>query len=196
MTVKLAPATTLFPSGGIYNVDRVVVLRKSGLLSTEVLATQSAASGQTDFTLAFDAPGLLNANELFAFVVTRLLPLDPPKLAIGLAKTSGAGLIGQITVTTHVQSETASGDITITDEVIAVSASVEVGQTETFTVREISGTYNENLEHRFKEIGGLLGCVQNVSVNANVDGGDFSGSFLRVSFSGTLIRTGGLSLMN
>ena len=32
------------------------------------------------------ATGLMNDSELFAFVVTRLLPLDPPKLEVGAAR--------------------------------------------------------------------------------------------------------------
>jgi hypothetical protein len=52
--VKLAPDSTLFPSGGLYNVERVAVSRESGLLSAEVLAEQTANSGQTDFSFAFN----------------------------------------------------------------------------------------------------------------------------------------------
>jgi hypothetical protein len=88
ITVALDGASTRFPSGGIYNVDRVVLLRATGLTS-QVLASAAAADGQTAFELAFDAPGLLDAGELFAFVVTRLLPLDPPKLEIGAAVSQG-----------------------------------------------------------------------------------------------------------
>jgi hypothetical protein len=83
--VRLDPASTRFFAGTVYNVNRVVVVRKNGLFSTEALATQSASNGQTEFTLAFDSPGLVNATELFAFVVPRFLPLDPPKLEIGKA---------------------------------------------------------------------------------------------------------------
>jgi len=85
VTVQLNPASTLFFAGTFYNVDRVVVLRKSGLLSTEALATQIATDGQTSFTLAFNSPGFVSASELFAFVVPRFLALDPPKLEIGSA---------------------------------------------------------------------------------------------------------------
>jgi hypothetical protein len=84
--VRLDPASTLFLAGTFYNVDRIVVLRKDGPFSTQALATQPATTGQIEFTLAFDSPGLLNANELFAFVVPRFLPLDPPKLEIGSAQ--------------------------------------------------------------------------------------------------------------
>lgn len=83
LKVKLAPDSTTFPSGLFYNVDRVVVLRRMGAFATEELAEQIASEGQTGFTFAFDSPGLVDADELFAFVVTKLLPLDPPKLEIG-----------------------------------------------------------------------------------------------------------------
>ncbi len=86
VTVKLVPATTLFPSGRFYNVDRVVLRRKTGLITTEVLAEQAATAGQTDFTLAFDSTALLNAGEIVAFVVTKALPLDPPMLELAAAQ--------------------------------------------------------------------------------------------------------------
>lgn len=97
LQVKLGPDSTLFPAGGLYNVERVAVLRKSGLLSSEVLAEQTAGNGQTDFAFTFNSPGLVTADELFAFVVTKLLPLDPPKLEIGAAtvatQPSGGGQV-------------------------------------------------------------------------------------------------------
>jgi hypothetical protein len=93
LTVALAAASTRFPTGGLYNVDRVVVVRKTGLVTTEVLAEQIATDGQTQFTLAFDAPALLNAEDLFAFVVTVLLPLDPPKLEIGAASGPSPAIV-------------------------------------------------------------------------------------------------------
>jgi hypothetical protein len=101
--VRLDPASTRFPAGTLYNVNRIVVLRQDGPFSTQALATQSASGGQTDFTLAFDSPGLVNATDLFAFVVPRFLPLDPPKLEIGRAQglpaitvvTSASALLSQ-----------------------------------------------------------------------------------------------------
>lgn len=89
VTVTLAPASTVFPSLlGIYNVRRVVILRRDGL-SPVFVAEQDATDGTTEFQFAFDAPVLLNAEELYAFVVTRLLPLDPPRLEIGQAVPRG-----------------------------------------------------------------------------------------------------------
>jgi hypothetical protein len=83
VTVTLEAASTVFPSSiGIYNVNRVVVVRRDGL-TTEVLGSVDATEGQTVFEVPIEATGLLDADELFAFVVTKLLPLDPPKLEIG-----------------------------------------------------------------------------------------------------------------
>jgi Tol biopolymer transport system component len=93
VTVKLDPASTVFPAVpagvGLYNVERVVLLRKTGLLTTEVLAEQAATDGQTAFDLTFTATQPLDANELFAFVVTRVLPFDPPKLELASAGAAG-----------------------------------------------------------------------------------------------------------
>ena len=85
VAVKLVPASTLFPSGLFYNVGRIVLIRKTGLFTTEVLADQAATAGQTDFTLGFVSTSLLNADEIFAFVVTKALPLDPPMLELAAA---------------------------------------------------------------------------------------------------------------
>jgi hypothetical protein len=85
VTVTLAPASTVFPSGiGTYNVERVAVVRRDGL-TTETLAEVDATAGKTTFELTFRSPGLVDATELYAFVVTKLLPLDPPRLEIGPA---------------------------------------------------------------------------------------------------------------
>lgn len=86
--VRLDPATILFPSGFFYNVDQVVVLRKNGLISTETLAAQPASAGQTDFTFTFNSPGLINANELFAFLVPKFLSFVPVRLEVGAAETN------------------------------------------------------------------------------------------------------------
>ena len=84
--VTLAQASTVFPAGiGSYNVDEVFIVRRDGL-TAEVLARATPDTpGDNVFELSFDAPGLIDADELYAFVVTTLLPLDPPKLEIGRA---------------------------------------------------------------------------------------------------------------
>jgi hypothetical protein len=95
VTVRLDAASTQFPSGLAYNVERVLLRRRSGLDSTELLAQQAASSGQTEFTFSFPSPGLLDAGEIFAFVVTKALPLDPPALELAAA-TLGATASDQL----------------------------------------------------------------------------------------------------
>ena len=85
VTVKLAQASVRFPSGLVYNVKTVQLRRSTGLISTELLAEQIAADGQTDFVLGFDSPGLLNASDIVAFVDTRVLAFLPLVLEIGSA---------------------------------------------------------------------------------------------------------------
>jgi hypothetical protein len=85
LTVTLAAASTIFPASiGTYNVKRVVIVRRDGL-TTELLAEHEPNEGDTVFEFSFRSPALIDADELFAFVVTSLLPLDPPKLEIGPA---------------------------------------------------------------------------------------------------------------
>jgi hypothetical protein len=87
VTVTLDSASTIFPRAvGLYNVERVVIVRRSGL-STQTLAEVAAGAGMTTFDVAFDSPGLIDAGELFAFVATKL-PL-PVNLEIGAAVPPG-----------------------------------------------------------------------------------------------------------
>lgn len=90
ITVKLDPTTTVFPAGStFYNVDRVVIVHKTDTFTTAAFASQTATDGQTDFTISFNTPSpgsVINSKDLYAFIVTRLLPLDPPKLEIAGAK--------------------------------------------------------------------------------------------------------------
>lgn len=82
--VRLDQASTVFPfSVGVYNVEGVAIVRRDGL-SVEVLH-EVAGDGQTEFDIEFAATHLLDAGDLYAFVLTKLLPLDPPKLEIGKA---------------------------------------------------------------------------------------------------------------
>jgi hypothetical protein len=86
LNVRLAPDSVRFPTGGLYNVERVVVQRRTGILETQRLAeVVPTVEGQTEFTLSFDAPGPLTARELFVFVATSVLPLDPPLLELAVA---------------------------------------------------------------------------------------------------------------
>jgi alpha-tubulin suppressor-like RCC1 family protein len=87
VTVKLAPDSTLFPSGLFYNVERVQLRRKTSIVATELLAEQLASDGQTEFVLGFDSTALIVAGEIVAFVVTRALPMDfLPALELGASR--------------------------------------------------------------------------------------------------------------
>ena len=97
VTVKLAPASVLFPSGLVYNVKTVQLRRSTGLISTQLLAEQIAADGQTDFVLGFDSPGLVNAADIVAFVDTRVLAFLPLVLEIGSAASAAAAVELSIT---------------------------------------------------------------------------------------------------
>lgn len=108
VTVKLAPESVRFPSGLIYNVKTVQLRRSTGAISTELLAEQTAADGQTDFVLGFDSPGLIDASDIVAFVDTRVLAFLPLVLEIGSAASAriNATLPAQI-------STSASLDVTV-----------------------------------------------------------------------------------
>jgi hypothetical protein len=67
---------------GLHNIDRILLVRHAAGTDT-VLGTQSATAGQGEFT--FTAPGPVSAGELFAFVITTLLPLDLLPLEVGKA---------------------------------------------------------------------------------------------------------------
>jgi hypothetical protein len=90
VTVKLDAASTVFPAAiGVYNVERVLVLRKTSLFGTEVLADEGpSATGQTDFTLTFTSAHLLDASDLFVFVVTTVLPFSHPQLEVAQVVSS------------------------------------------------------------------------------------------------------------
>lgn len=97
VTVTFEADSTVFPSSiGTYNVNRVVVARRNGL-TTEVLGSADASDGQTTFDVPITATSLVDADELYAFVVTKLLPLDPPKLEIGGASWS-CDVAGPLTI--------------------------------------------------------------------------------------------------
>jgi hypothetical protein len=107
VVVKLDAASTRFPLGLLYNVERVELRRNSGLVGTEVLAQLNASEGQTDFELAFDAPGLIDVGEIFAFVFTKALPFLPVSFELAAAQcVSGCGA----DVTVSVQ----PGDVALT----------------------------------------------------------------------------------
>lgn len=86
-TVKLDPGTgDFFPSIGPYNVGKILLVRRDpGLNSTTVVGTAVAASGQTEFNISYAAPDSGSVGDFYAFVVTKLLPLDFLALELGQA---------------------------------------------------------------------------------------------------------------
>ncbi len=58
-----------------YNVERIEIRRRTGPLTTELLATIDPVADETDFSTSFVVPGLLTDDEVFAFVVSKILPL-------------------------------------------------------------------------------------------------------------------------
>lgn len=92
VTVKLDPATTTFL--GLYNVNRVLLVRNTGGQQTEV-GRVVAAAGQTEFNFTVVAADAGSVSEFSAFTVTALLPLDLLALEIGNAQTPLLGTVRQ-----------------------------------------------------------------------------------------------------
>lgn len=73
-SVRFDPARKdFFPGVGPYNIDEVLLVRKNGL-AAEVVGRASASTGQTEFTIPFNATDFGSATEFSAFVVTKLMP--------------------------------------------------------------------------------------------------------------------------
>ena len=70
--VALDSATTSFTIFGPYNVSEMLLVRRTGAVTSQVLSRQAASPGQTQFTLPFTAPDSFAATELFAFAVTTI----------------------------------------------------------------------------------------------------------------------------
>jgi hypothetical protein len=85
-----AGSEAFFPGAGPYNIERVVLVRKALAASAVEVASVVAAEGQKSFSIPWVAPEAGKAEELHAFVVTRLLPLDLLALEIGQAKAVAA----------------------------------------------------------------------------------------------------------
>lgn len=83
--VKLDPSTLEFLPGQ-YNVAQVVLVR--GPTLTSILGTVNAAPGQSEFTIPFTASGPGSADQLHAFIVTKLLNAAVFALEIGRATTA------------------------------------------------------------------------------------------------------------
>ncbi|MCC6751416.1 MAG: hypothetical protein IT371_27440 [Deltaproteobacteria bacterium] len=93
VAVRLDPATVNFyPVIGPYNVKRILLsrLKPGDTLATEV-GSAAAASGQTEFAIAYRPNDSGSASELTAFVVTTLLPFDVFALELGPANGSPGG---------------------------------------------------------------------------------------------------------
>jgi hypothetical protein len=82
---------------GLYDVTEVDLVRYSGG-SVTVLGKDTASSGQTDFTFTFSAPDHVSAGELFAFVVTKLPPLDLFSLEVARQASGGRIVFQGLTV--------------------------------------------------------------------------------------------------
>jgi Bacterial Ig-like domain (group 2)/WD40-like Beta Propeller Repeat len=78
---------------GFYNIDRILLVRYAAGAAT-VLASQTATPGQSEFDLTFPVVGVVDATELYAFVVTKLAPLD--LLGLELARRSSAPRIAYV----------------------------------------------------------------------------------------------------
>jgi hypothetical protein len=113
VSVQLDPTKIEFPPAlGPYNVNEIVLVRRVDITTQQELARVTAASGQTQFDIPFVAADAGRADEVFAFVVTALAPVDFLALELGPAKntvnavttrsislrtiaTDGTGLVGQ-----------------------------------------------------------------------------------------------------
>jgi alpha-tubulin suppressor-like RCC1 family protein len=87
--VKLDPASLEFL--GVYNVGTVILVRNSGGQRTE-LGRVSASADQSEFAIPFVAKDAGSVNELFAFLVTKALPLELLQLEIGNAQSTTRSL--------------------------------------------------------------------------------------------------------
>lgn len=82
VTVELAEENLTFLSA--YNITSVMLVRYSGGTET-VLNQVDATDGQRTFELDFFSEGPTNASELYAFIVTRIPPIDQLALEVGHA---------------------------------------------------------------------------------------------------------------
>jgi hypothetical protein len=89
--VKLDADTVEFLPGQA-NVGSVQIRRRVGF-ATEVLASQDATPGQTEFSFVITAPAAGDASQWLAFVTTKLLPLDVLSLELGRPEGPGAEVL-------------------------------------------------------------------------------------------------------
>jgi Tol biopolymer transport system component len=74
----------------LYDVDKVLLVRYSSGTQTQ-LASATATSGQKDFELTFTASAPIQSSELYAFIVTKLPPIELFALEVG--RSSGPSKI-------------------------------------------------------------------------------------------------------
>jgi len=72
------------PGSGRYNVDHVLLIRNSGG-TRSVVGRVDASNGQRVFDFGFDATGPGTVGEFFAFVVTKILPVEFASLEVAAA---------------------------------------------------------------------------------------------------------------
>jgi hypothetical protein len=83
--------TNFFPLIGPYNIGKILLVRRTpGQLTTAIVGSASAASGQTSFDFSYSAQDSGTVDEFYAFVVTKLLPSD--FLSLELGRASGEDL--------------------------------------------------------------------------------------------------------
>lgn len=78
-------SVNFFPALGPYNVQRVLLLRKPTLGAPVEIDSLVAAPGQKSFSFTWVAPDSGKTEQFYAFVVTKLLPLNLLALEIGQA---------------------------------------------------------------------------------------------------------------
>jgi hypothetical protein len=78
---------------GLYNVSRVLLLRKEASGPPTQIASLTAANGQRDFIFNHTTTEARQASDFYAFVVTKALPFDPLALEIGKATYAGNGRV-------------------------------------------------------------------------------------------------------
>ncbi len=114
-TVRFDPTHKDFLA--IYNIARVLLVRKDALSGTVVAVTSASASaaaaGQTEFVVPYTATALGSASEFTAFVVTTLAPLQI--VALELDKTLARGYEVAVQMPTNMAAgSSATVNVTVT----------------------------------------------------------------------------------
>ncbi len=94
-TVKLDPVSVNYLHF-FYNVDEVIIYRRTSNGTLDRIASATAADGQTDFTIPWTADSAGSASNLYAFVKTRLSLLPNALAELELGKVKGQSSNGKI----------------------------------------------------------------------------------------------------